>query len=52
MNRDAHSVECAHGFHAACTFEDCACYCHEPCEEDAPPTAELADLEASGWPMY
>jgi hypothetical protein len=28
------SEECANGEHPSCEYEDCACLCHEPDEEE------------------
>jgi len=34
MNSRTVSVECSHGCHTACDFEDCTCLCHMPDDDD------------------
>ena len=42
MNTNTVSVECAHGMHSGCQYEDCACDCHiEDLFDDGP--MELID---------
>jgi hypothetical protein len=47
VNYDIISVECDHRSHSQCTYEDCACICHDRGESEIFPHAHHPEEEDS-----
>jgi hypothetical protein len=49
MNHNTESAECLHGMCSACRYDDCACECHGPDEDEFYDADENTTIEKSGY---